>query len=226
MHRPSTTVILAMSADGKISDSGRSPILFGSANDKAHLEYQVAIADGVLFGATTLRAGSTAMRVVNPQLIEMRQQQAKPPQPVQIVCSRHALFDPQLKFFRQPVPRWLCTTNQGKSQWEQRPEFEQIIATVGENGNIDWQAAFQQMGDLGLKTIAVLGGGEIVASLLAADLIDELWLTVCPLLLGGTTAPTPVAGGGFATNLAPRLELVSAKQVEQEVFLHYRLQRR
>jgi 5-amino-6-(5-phosphoribosylamino)uracil reductase len=62
----------------------------------------------------------------------------------------------------------------------------------------------------------------LVASLLAADLIDEFWLTVCPLILGGITAPTPVDGAGFSAQLAKHLELLSVETIEQEVFLHYR----
>lgn len=54
---------------------------------------------------------------------------------------------------------------------------------------------------------------------------DELWLTVCPLLLGGATAPTPVEGEGFCLALAPRLELLSVQANNQEVFLHYLRQR-
>lgn len=225
MNRPLTTVIVAMSADGKIADAMRSPTLFGSPNDKAHLETQVALADGVLFGATTLRAGETAMRVINPELLKQRKQQGKPLQPVQIVCSRTAEIDSQLKFFRQEVPRWLLTTVVGRQQWKGRSEFERILAVDNGTGGVDWHAAFQQMASLGLKRLAVLGGGELVASLLAVDLIDELWLTVCPLIIGGTKAPTPVEGDGFLTQLAPRLELLSVQQVEQEVFLHYRLLR-
>ena len=82
------------------------------------------------------------------------------------------------------------------------------------------------MAQLGLERIAVLGGGELVASLVAEDLIDEFWLTVCPLIIGGATAPTPVEGKGFITAVAPRLELLSVSQVEHELFLHYRLQRK
>jgi riboflavin biosynthesis pyrimidine reductase len=41
-HRPHTTVILAMSADGKIADVRRSPARFGSKTDIAHLEEQIA----------------------------------------------------------------------------------------------------------------------------------------------------------------------------------------
>lgn len=225
MTRPHTTVILAMSADGKIADAVRSPTLFGSPNDKAHLENQVALADAILVGATTLRTGESAMRVINPELLKQREQQAKPPQPVQIICSRNAEINPQIKFFSQPIPRWLLTTSQGAKRWEQQPGFERILVANGGDLGIDWQAAFTQMGQLGLERIAVLGGGELVASLVAEDLIDEFWLTVCPLIIGGATAPTPVEGAGFITAQAPRLELLSASQVEQELFLHYRLQR-
>jgi len=74
--------------------------------------------------------------------------------------------------------------------------------------------------------LAILGGGKLVASVLAAGLVDELWLTVCPLILGGADAPTPVEGKGFLADLAPKLELLAVKQVGQEVFLHYRIDRR
>lgn len=224
MNRPHNTVILAMSADGKIADAARSPQLFGSPNDKAHLETQVALADAILVGATTLTSGGTAMRVTNPELLKQREQQGKQSQPVQIICSGKAEIDPQIKFFSQPLPRWLLTTPEGAKLWEQQPGFDRILVASGNNG-IDWQAAFAQMAQLGLERIAVLGGGELVASLLAEDLIDEFWLTVCPLIIGGATAPTPAQGVGFSTEKAPRLELLSVKQVEQEVFLHYRLQR-
>jgi len=68
------------------------------------------------------------------------------------------------------------------------PEFEQILVcetpdSIGLTGH-----ALQQLATLGLERLAVLGGGQLVA-MLAVDLIDEIWLTVCPLILGGTTAP-------------------------------------
>ncbi len=78
---------------------------------------------------------------------------------------------------------------------------------------------------LGIKKIAVLGGGQIVAALLAVDLIDELHLTVCPLYTWGTATPTPVAGQGWLQAEAPGLELLSVKQVGHELFLHYRRRR-
>lgn len=226
MHRPHTTVVLAMSADGKIADVGRSAARFGSANDKAHLETQIAQADGVLFGARTLRAYGTTLRVTHPDLLQKRQQHSKPPQPIQIVCSQSAQLDPHYPFFQQLVPRWLLTTATGAENWHEKPEFERILTPFTALGELDWITALQQLAVLGLNRLVIAGGGELVASLLIADLIDEFWLTVCPLILGGADAPTPVEGAGFMANLAPHLELLSAQAIDQEVFLHYRLQRK
>lgn len=215
-----------MSADGKIADARRSPARFGSAADKAHLEAQIAQADGVLFGAATLRAYGTTLRVANPDLLQQRQQQGKLPQPVHIVGSRSATLDPSLPFFQQPVPRWLLTADAAVQRWQASTHFDRILTVENTAGDIDWIVALQQLYTAGLTRLAIIGGGSLVASLLAARLIDELWLTVCPLLLGGATAPTPVDGAGLPMHLAPRLELLSAATIDQEVFLHYRLQQK
>ncbi|MGK7917779.1 MAG: RibD family protein [Prochloraceae cyanobacterium] len=234
MNRPRTTVVLAMTADGKIADRSRSPARFSSAADRAHLEKQISLVDGVIFGAQTLRAYGTTLPISNPQLLQQRQQLSQPPQPVHIVASASANIDPQLRFFSQPVPRWLLTTAPGAKSWQERrgKRFERILVTeVEERGgiirskSIDWIGAFEQLTKLGLKKLAILGGGELIASLLAVNLIDELWLTVCPLIVGGASAPTPVEGIGLSPQQAKKLELLTVERVGEEVFLHYRLQR-
>ncbi|MGE5657854.1 MAG: RibD family protein [Actinomycetota bacterium] len=228
-NRPQTTVVLAMSVDGKITDATRSPARFGSRNDKAHLEKQIALADATLFGADTLRTYGTTLRVSSPELLQLRERQEKPSQPVQIVCSRSRQFDPNLRFFQQPVPRWLLTTepDENETLGDSSPLllFERILVVKKQEHEIDWLDAFQQLASFGWQRLAILGGGKLVASLFAADLIDEIWLTVCPLILGGIDAPTPVEGKGFLAELAPRLELLAVERIEQELLLHYRLQR-
>jgi 5-amino-6-(5-phosphoribosylamino)uracil reductase len=228
IDRPYATVILAISADGKIADKVRSPARFGSANDKTHLEQQVAANDAVLFGNGTLQAYGTTMRVISPDLLKQRELAGKPPQPVQIVCSRSHQFDPNLRFFQQPVPRWLLT---GQDADTAMPfpypvndcKFDRTLIANTIAGEIDWIDAFKQLETLGIKRLAILGGGKLVASVLAAGLVDEFWVTVCPLILGGVDAPTPVEGKGFLADVAPKLQLLAVKQVGQEVFLHYRV---
>ena len=225
MKRPLTTVVLAISADGKISDYRRSPTLFGSSVDMAHLEKQVAGVDGVLMGSGTLLAGGSAMRVTDPQLLEERISAGLSPQPVQIICSRTGHLKPELKFFQQPVSRWLVSTTKGESLWKNQSYFDKIIACDTPEKAIDLTKALQQIYSNGISRLAVLGGGELISSLMAEDLIDEIWLTVCPLIIGGATSPTPVDGKGFVTEMAPRLELMEIKPIANEVFLHYRVHR-
>ena len=74
-----------------------------------------------------------------------------------------------------------------------------------------------------IQRLLVMGGSELVASLLTDGFIDELYLTVCPLLIGGKTAPTPVGGLGFTLPRTPRLKLLSATVEGDEVFLHYQV---
>lgn len=258
--RPYITAVLAMSADGKIADAKRSAARFPSAADKAHLERQVASADATLFGASTLRAYHTTLSVSSPGLLAQRQQQDKPKQPIQIVCSATGNLDSQWPFFQQPIPRWLIATPEGLQYWkdgldrqtsslersklESKPYTDQKLypdqqlfehVLIAERP-FRWPKLMQMLytgtSSLSAKTsrrpvkqLLVMGGGELVASLLADDLIDELYLTICPLLIGGKTAPTPVGGLGFTLPRTPRLSLKSSRVEGDEVFLHYLVDR-
>lgn len=224
-NRPHTTAILAMTADGKIADYQNSPARFGSANDKIHLEKQVSLADGVLFGANTLRAYGTTISVSNSELLQARNKRSQQSQPVQIVVSSSANLDRNWRFFQQPVPRWLLTMPDGAKLWQGKAEFERILINHDPKNNsaINWRSIFMNLKNLGLNKLAILGGGELIASLLAVDLIDEFWLTLCPVIFGGKTSPTPVGGMGFTQLQSKKLRLLEVRQVEQEVFLHYQV---
>lgn len=222
-NRPKTTAILAMSADGKISDVNRSSQLFGSDTDLAHLERQVSLVDGVIVGAGTLRAGGSAMRVRNPQLIEERERRGQPPQPIQMICSVFGKIDPELLFFRQEIPRWLVTTQKGAKYWQKQPGFDRVVVAQTPQETVDLPSAFEKLANEGIRSLAVLGGGSFIGALFLEGLIDEMWLTVCPRIIGGVKAPSPVDGEGFSLEYAPRLELLESKTIDGEVFLHYRV---
>ena len=226
--RPHTTAILAMTADGKIADYRRSPARFGSTNDKIHLEKQISLVDGILFGADTLRAYGATISVSNPNLLQSRLERSQKLQPVQIVVSASGNLNSHWRFFQQSVPRWLLTVPSGAELWRAKTEFERILIIHGtkeNNSTINWVSTFVQLRGLGLKKLAILGGGELVASLLRLNLIDELWLTICPLILGGHDSPTPVGGIGFLQSQAKKLKLLEVKQIDEEIFLHYQVQK-
>ncbi len=216
-----TTAILAMSADGKLTDYSKAPSSFVSKEDQDHLESQIALADAVLFGAGTLRAYGTTMTVHKPELIQQRLDRNQPEQPLQIVCSKSADLDARYPFFSQDTPRALLTNTAGANQWRDRPEFDLVFAA--ETEPFDWQVIFTELENFGIEKLALLGGGQLMGSLFKEGLVNELWLTVCPLILGNSTAPTPVAGDGFLIKYAPKLHLVESVAVNDEMFIHYRV---
>jgi 5-amino-6-(5-phosphoribosylamino)uracil reductase len=209
-----STLVLAMTADGKIADGDRSAAKFGSPADLRHLEEQVAQADAVLIGAGTLRIHGTTMRVMDPQLIQARVQRGQPPQPIQIVCSRRGYLAPDLKFFRQPVPRWLLTAavDEGKG-------FDRVLQ-INNGQDIDWPRAWVELAGVGIDRLCILGGSELATTLWEQDLIDELRLTICPFIFGGASAPTPCMGKGLT--IPRQLELIESEPIGQEIYLHYR----
>ncbi len=220
-----TTLVLAMTADGKISDVTKSAPSFGSPQDYAHMAAQIMRSDAVLVGSGTLNDGGSTVET-KPELIQARLAQGKSAQPPQIICSRSGNIDPTLPFFRQPIDRWLLTTKTGATNWLQRDSFDQVLVCETADGqDLDWQAVKVKLAELGVENICFLGGAELAASLFAANFIDELWLTICPFIYGGSTAPSPVAGVGFTPELAPRLELLSVDRVDQELFLHYKVKK-
>jgi 5-amino-6-(5-phosphoribosylamino)uracil reductase len=220
-----TTLVLAMTADGKISDVTKSAPSFGSQRDYAHMEAQIMRSDAVLVGSGTLNDGGSAVET-KPSLIQARLAQGKSAQPPQIICSRSGNIDPTLPFFRQPIDRWLITTKTGAANWLQRDSFDRVLVCETTDGrDLDWQAVKVKLAELNIENVCFLGGAELAASLFAANFIDELWLTICPFIYGGSTAPTPVAGVGFTPALAPRLELLTVDRVDQELFLHYKVKK-
>ena len=139
---------------------------------------------------------------------------------LQIVCSQSADLDSSYPFFTQSFPRGLLTDAAGAVKWGDRPEFDVVLAA--ETSPFDWTVIFTELEELGIKKLALLGGGQLVGSLFSAGLVNELWLTICPLILGNSTSPTPVAGDGFLIENAPKLQLIQSLAVNDEIFLHYK----
>ena len=221
LQRPWVRGVLAMGLDGKIAPVDRSAARFSSPADFVHLETQVAAVDGVIMGAGTLRAYGTSLSVRDPALVAQRQQRGQAPQPVHLICSASGQLDRQWRFFQQPVPRWLLTTPEGARPWQDGSEFERILPRLTPP-ETDWRAIAHYLAQLGLTHLALLGGGTLMAHWFEADLVDDLYLTLCPIILGGATAPTPCDGPGWGEAIAPRFSLQSHHILGDEIFLHYR----
>jgi 5-amino-6-(5-phosphoribosylamino)uracil reductase len=219
----STTIVLGMSADGKIAPADPLAPRRSDPVDHAHLEYQTSLADLILIGAGTIRIEGQTYTVRDPQWIAARQVRGQPPQPITCVVSRSLALPPDLPFFTQPIERWILTTEQAVAR-NPHPHLAELATLVAAGANeLDWERAYAFFAGRGIGRVVALGGGDLVAALLAAGRIDDLWLTVWPVIFGGREATTPVEGAGFAPLKAPALELIEWRQTAGDLFLHYRV---
>ena len=171
--------MLAVSLDGRLAPAEGGAAQLGGEADRRVLEEALTGADAVLLGAQTLRLHGSSCLIHAPDLLRQRRERGLPPQPTVVVWSRSGQFPPQLPFFQQPLERWLlrsATTPASASV----TGFKRILPFE------DWPATLARLGALGVRRMVVLGGGQLAAALVAAQALDELQLTLCPMLLGGS----------------------------------------
>ncbi|MCC5625215.1 RibD family protein [Nostoc sp. CHAB 5715] len=218
-----TTVVLAMTADGKISAVDPKAPRDSDPVDQAHLEYQASLADLVLVGAGTIRAEGGTYTIRNPELLAARKVRGQSPQPITCIVSGSLDLSLDLPFLSQDIERWIFTTRTGLKRNSDATSLQKLaeLIDLGET-DLDWDRAYSLMAERGIHKVVVLGGGSLTAALVKAGRIDDWWLTIWPVIYGGKHAPSPVEGEGFLPQVAPRLQLVETRQVGSQLFLNYR----
>ena len=209
MPAPELRLVLAVSLDGRLAPPGGGAAQIGGRGDRQVLEEALAWSDGCLIGGRTLRLhGSTCLIHAGP-LLEQRRRQGRPDQPAAVVVSRSGGFDPELRFFSQPLQRWLL----GPGQAAPPTGFHAAMPLLA------WPEALAALAAQGLQRLVLLGGAELAGALLQEQLVDELQLTLCPLLLGGPHSWLP-----NGVHLDPnRWKLQEQRPLEgDELLLRYR----
>jgi 5-amino-6-(5-phosphoribosylamino)uracil reductase len=79
---------------------------------------------------------------LHPQLLQQRTDAGKPSQPVYILITHSANLNPEIRFFQQPIKRWLLTTTAGALFWKERQEFERILAFETPTAKVDIHQKF------------------------------------------------------------------------------------
>ncbi len=189
---PWLRVNFVASVDGGATADGLSGALSGDA-DKRVFELLRRTTDAVLVGAGTVRSeGYGAMRVSDAS-VAWRLARGLSEHPVFVIVSGSLDLDPASEIFtKAPVLPVVVTT--GKSSEASRARFDGLarVIVAGEE-HVDVAAMLVALRELGLDSILNEGGPSLFGSLLSAGAVDELRLTVSPVLVAGDA--TRISGG-------------------------------
>ena len=143
---------------------------------------------------------------------------------LRIIVSRAGTVSPNAEIFRHRLsPIILLTTRRASVRRRKRLRAVADEVKICGAKEVDFPRALRWLRrKWKVKRLLCEGGGELNDALFRAGLVDELHLTVCPMIFGGRTAPT-IADGLGAGRLAKasRFELKSAKRRGDELFLVY-----
>jgi 5-amino-6-(5-phosphoribosylamino)uracil reductase len=206
----------AATLDGKIGSAHNLRDRIGTQADLEHLLNIRNQADAILYGGETFRQ--------HPNIRKGTQQQQAP---LQCILTKSFNLPPEASLFRNgiktdpPVPIIIFSPEPApeniKNQYPSHIEW----LTSG-SGN-PAPAILETLRQRNIQTLMVEGGGHIMNLFLQAQAVQELYLTVCPLLLGGQHDPALVTGSGFTVASAPRTEVISSEWVGQELYLHLKI---
>lgn len=158
------------SIDGAATGSdGLSGPLGGEADRKLFLGLR-AISDVVLVGAGTVRSEGYGP--------------VRSGQPLAIV-SRTLDLDFSAPLFTEAITKTIIVTVEDAPRLEEARKAADVI--VAGASTVDFAVALEELHRRGLTKVLCEGGPVILAQIAAADLLDELCLTVAPYLVGGSS---------------------------------------
>jgi riboflavin-specific deaminase-like protein len=213
--RPFVAVNFAATVDGRATIGGVSgPI--GSATDTAMLVGLRTRFDAVMIGAGTMRAERYGRPVSDQEKRERRERLGLPHDPLMVIVSGRLDLPWEAPLFTEGAGRVLIFT---ASEVEPPETATSLRVVRHEGGEVDLAEALRHLRqERGIRALLSEGGPRLHAEMQAAGLVDDLFLTIAPKLVGGD-APRIVEG--VLPGIEP-LELAWLLEDGGELFARYR----
>jgi 2,5-diamino-6-(ribosylamino)-4(3H)-pyrimidinone 5'-phosphate reductase len=218
--RPYVIVNMVSSVDGRAAIEGKAAGM-GSGIDRRTMRTLRARADAVMIGAGTLRAEKLSLGLDHPDV--------PPPLAIIVTDTGNVPLEDHLVATEEQEVLILLSDEAPREMVERLRGLAQVImAPADSTGAVNLRKALLALrAERGVESLVVEGGPGLNHALISRDLVDELFLTVAPELLGGTAAETLtlLRGPQIPAGDRPALEIVSIHLADGELFLRYSLTR-
>jgi riboflavin-specific deaminase-like protein len=214
--RPYVVANMVATADGRASVSGLTAPLSSVADRQLFHALRTRV-DAVMVGAGTVRAERYGRLVRDAARRELRGAAGLEPDPLAIIVSGSLALPPDVPLLQHPEQRVVVVTASDAVVEGYAAQVEYVRSSP-----VDLAAALALVrAEHGVRSILCEGGPHLNASLIAAGLLDELFLTHVPMLAGAAGALTIVDDAPLSEPLA--LELVWLLECGGELFARYAL---
>lgn len=219
--RPFVAMNMVSSIDGKITAGGaQRPGYPGSPFDRHTMNVLRTHFDAVLAGGNTLRQHPYYLGVPS-EMENMRLEKGLDAQPLTVVLTRSGTIDPASPLFiKAPLPPILITSPEGVRRMAPSLSAQACIEILPKATPRQILALLQQKYRVG--RLLLEGGPQVNYQFIQARLLDELFLTLHPSLIGNR-ADLSLAMGDKVLDRAQAIELAAVNRYGHELFLRYRL---
>jgi 2,5-diamino-6-(ribosylamino)-4(3H)-pyrimidinone 5'-phosphate reductase len=215
MKRPKVIVNCAMSADGKIALPSGKQLRISSDEDMKRVYELRHQCDAVLVGIGTILMD-------DPKLTVKEKYVPNPRQPLRVILDAHGRTPSTALVANDTAETIIFTTPQNTNNIQvQRGKI--LACPETSPGMLDLQHILSYLSEQGVKTILVEGGSSIIWSFFSEQLVDEFFVYIGSLIIGGDQTPTVAGGQGIPSekDIIP-LQLKEMQKLGSGVLLHYK----
>jgi riboflavin-specific deaminase-like protein len=215
---------VATTADGKLAPTNRHFVPFSSKEDQDLLVELRTRCDAVMAGARTVDSVPVNLGPGGWRYREMRVRNGLTEYNLRVVVSGSGSLNPRAEIFKHKFsPLIILVTDRAtKARCARLQKLGATVQVFGDK-QLDFNAALRWLRkEWNVKRLLCEGGGEINGALFRGNLVDEIYMTLCPTVFGGRNAPTAADGTGFdSLNDATPLKLKSSTRIGDEMYLVY-----
>jgi riboflavin-specific deaminase-like protein len=213
---------MASTIDGKIAPAARGFVKLGSDFDSQRMREIRAEADCVVMGGSTFRAYPKPLLTKGEKLLQQRKRKGMTEQPATVVVSASLSIPMQTEFMRaREVRRIVFTLPQAPLTKRKKLLAAGVELVIPARGKISAAWIIKELAKRGFKKILLEGGGALNALFFEARLVDRIYLTLCPSILGGKASPTICEGRGLPLARRSQWRLAECRRVAEELYLQY-----